>query len=154
MSTAPAPTLETLLAAFVGDARVRMALVLERSGRVVAQHGFTRRVDVMSASALAAAIGASAGELGRMLGGMPFGPLHHAGSDRQLFLAPLPGQFAPLLLLAVFDDDTSLGVVRVVWMELASALERSLPPLPPETVAPADFEGELQRSLTALFANG
>ena len=46
---------------------------------MLAQHGFARSVDVMSACALAAGIHASAGELGRMLDGTPFRGLHHAG---------------------------------------------------------------------------
>ena len=72
MRTAVEGWIEQPLLRFVDDARVRLALVLEPSGRVLAQHGFTRSVDVMSACALAAAIQASAGELGSMLDGAPF----------------------------------------------------------------------------------
>jgi len=43
---------EEPLARFIDDARVRLVLLLESSGRVLAQHGFTRSVDVMSACAL------------------------------------------------------------------------------------------------------
>ena len=41
------------LARFVRDTGVRVALLLEADGRVIAQHGFTRRVDVTTASTLA-----------------------------------------------------------------------------------------------------
>ena len=60
---------EEPLRRFVDDARVLLALLLHPSGQVMAQHGFTRAVDVMSACALAAAIHASAGALGMQLDG-------------------------------------------------------------------------------------
>ena len=41
---------------FVREASVRLVLVLTPAGQVLAQSGFSRAVDVMSAAALAAAI--------------------------------------------------------------------------------------------------
>src|SRR5437764_2626888 len=79
---------EAPLRRFVEDARARMALLLHPSGQVLAQAGFTRAVDVMTACALAAAVHATAGELGRQVDGQAFRGLHHAGEGKQLFLAP------------------------------------------------------------------
>ena len=73
------PWIEAPLRRYVDDARARIALLLHPSGQVVAQAGFTRAVDVMTACALAAAVHATAGELGRQLDGRPFRALHHAG---------------------------------------------------------------------------
>src|SRR2546430_1843399 len=53
---------------FVRESSVRLVLVLTPAGQVLAQSGFSRAVDVMSAAALAAAIVASTGELARQLG--------------------------------------------------------------------------------------
>lgn len=142
--------LEVPLAGFVHDARVRMALVLDTSGRVFAQHGFTRSVDVMTACALAAAIHASASELGRQLGSQGFGPVHHGGADRQAFLAPVPGTDRPLLLLAVFDRASSLGIVRHFYARLLASVVRAHPE-PPSGDAALDFERELGRNLAVLF---
>ena len=137
------------LRAFVRDARVRMALVLETSGRVLAQHGFTRSLDVMSACSLVSAIHASASELGRMLDGEPFGPLHHGGTNRQVFLAPLRCGGRTVLLLAVFDGSSSLGIIRHFWGEFARCVADAPPP-PTNDHAP-DFERDLQRNLAVLF---
>ena len=79
--------IETPLRQFVSDAGAELALLLHPSGQVLAQHGFARAVDVMTACALAAGIHASAGELGRQLDGKPFRGLHHVGRTRQIFLA-------------------------------------------------------------------
>jgi len=136
------------LARFVRDAGVQVAMVLEADGRVIAQHGFTRRVDVTSASTLAAAIQATTRELGRCLGDPSLGPIHHGGADRQLFLAPLPEAAPPRLLLTVFDGRTSLGLVRIFWEELGEAVKRQVTPDAP---SPENFERELQDSLSALF---
>ena len=66
------PWVEAPLKRYVDEARARLALVLHPSGQVVAQAGFTRAVDVMTACALAAAVHATAGELGRRVDGRPF----------------------------------------------------------------------------------
>jgi hypothetical protein len=138
---------------FVGEARVLLALLLHPSGQVLAQHGFTRAVDVMSACALAAAIHASSGELGKQLDGKPFGALHHAGRERQVFLAPVATRASKYILLAVFDQQSSLGIVQLYFEELKVALATAAPG--PEQARPpvlaTDFEGELNRNLAALF---
>lgn len=138
------------LADFVREARVRLALVLEPSGRVLAQHGFTRSVDVMAACSLAAASFASASALGRELG-QALGPLHHGGGDRQLYLVPLGAGDAELLLLAVFDEDTSLGIVRHFAAAFAQRVGRAAPAETTPVVLAEDFEHELGRNLATLF---
>ncbi len=137
------------LRAFVHDARVQLALVLEASGQVLAQHGFTRSLDVMSACSLAAAIHASAAELGRELGATAFGPLHHAGDARQLFLAPVQCGGRTILLLAVFDGASSLGMVRLFWAEFARRVGDAATPR--VRVQASEFERDLERNLEALF---
>jgi hypothetical protein len=143
---------EAPLRTFVSDARVHMALLLNTSGRVLAQFGFTRSVDVMSACALAAAIHATASELGRQLDGTPFSGSHFAGPDRQFFLAPTHNRQGTQLLCAVFDSQTSIGLVRVYFEELSRALEQSAPdPGGASGTTAEEFENELDRSLSQLF---
>lgn len=138
------------LAEFVREARVRLALVLEPSGRVLAQHGFTRSLDVMTACSLAAAIHASASALGRELG-QTLGPLHHGGADRQLYLVPVAAGEGTLLLLAVFDEDTSLGIVRHFATAFAQRVGRAAPPDTGPAPLAENFERELGRNLATLF---
>jgi hypothetical protein len=144
--------LEEPLARFIEDARVRLVLLLESSGRVLAQHGFTRSIDVMSACALAAAIHASAAEIGRQLDGSPFTSLHHPGTARQIFLGELPTPRGSHILLTVFDDATSIGLVRLYFTELGKRLAAAAP-APAVTASPTlvDFESDLNRNLAKLF---
>ena len=56
---------EAPLKAFVAESQARVALLMTSSGQVVAQHGFTRSLDVMTAAALGAGIIASTRELAK-----------------------------------------------------------------------------------------
>ena len=146
---------EEPLRRFVADARVLFALLVHPSGQVLGQHGFTRAVDVMSACALAAAIHASAGELGRQLEGRPFGGLHHAGRDRQIFLAPAETPRGPFIFLTVFDSASSLGLVQLYFEEFRTRLAAAAPAKDDrKVVLPENFERELNRNLAALFGRG
>jgi predicted regulator of Ras-like GTPase activity (Roadblock/LC7/MglB family) len=131
-------------------------VLLHPNGQVMAQHGFGRAVDVMSACALAAAINASASELGRQLEGNPFRELYHGGTKRQLFLAPATTKRGTYLLLTVFDAETSLGLVRLYFEQFCAALAAAAP-TPPRGLGPVldgNFEQELNQNLTALFGRG
>ena len=150
MRTAVEPWLEEPLLRFIDDARVRLALLLESSGRVLAQHGFTRSIDVMAACALAAAIHASAAEIGRQLDGNPFTSLHHPGQHRQIFLGALPTVSGTHILLTVFDDATSIGLVRLYFAELSRRLA-AMAPAPASAPSLVDFESDLNRNLAKLF---
>lgn len=144
---------EAPLRRFLDDARARLALLLHPSGQVLAQAGFTRQVDVMTACALAAASNATAGELGRRLDGRPFRGLHYAGPEKQLFMASIDTPRGAYICLTVFDQESSLGLVRMFFDELARELSAAAPPLP-ELRAPAlavDFEADLNANLALLF---
>ena len=146
------PGVEVPLKQFVDDARVLLALLLHPSGQVLGQHGFTRAVDVMSACALAAGIFASAGELGRMLDGRPFGGLHHAGRVRQIFLGQAETARGPYIFLTVFDAASSLGLVQLYFEEFRARLAVAAPPpVQQEPVLQENFELELNKNLAMLF---
>jgi hypothetical protein len=145
--------IEEPLLRFIDDSRVRLVLLLETSGRVLAQHGFTRSIDVMSACALAAAIHASAAEIGRQLDGNAFTTLHHPGNERQIFIGELPTARGSHILLTVFDDTTSIGLVRLYFTELSRRLAAATPAPAVAVPAPSlvDFESDLNRNLAKLF---
>jgi len=147
------PWIEPPLRRFVDEARARIALLLHPSGQVLAQAGFTRDVDAMTACALAAAVHATASELGRQLDGKPFRGLHYSGPEKQLFLGAIETRQGLYICLTVFDQESSLGLVRMFFDELARDLAAAAPAVV-EPKAPAlavDFESDLHKSLAALF---
>lgn len=110
------------IAEFVRESRVRIALLINGSGQVLAQHGFTRSYEVMNVASLAAAAHASARALAEMTRAQRWTHLHHAGKDRQLFLAPVKTPIAELILVAIFDNETSLGIVQLFFEHLTSGI--------------------------------
>ena len=145
--------IEEPLRRFVEDASVSLALLLHPSGQVLAQYGFTRAMDIMSACALAAAIQVSAAELGKQLEGKPFSGLHHAGKDRQIFLAEARTASSAYIFLTVFDERSSLGLVRLYFDEFRTNLAKAapLPAEAPEPMLNENFERELNKNLAVLF---
>jgi predicted regulator of Ras-like GTPase activity (Roadblock/LC7/MglB family) len=139
---------------FVRESRVRIALLVNGAGQVLAQHGFTRSYEVMNVASLAAAAHASSRALAELSGAGRWEHLYHGGQERQLFLAPLRTPVDELILVAIFDGDSSLGIVRLFY----ETLERDVSALPEFTAArqgtdQASFERDLEAGLEFISDN-
>ena len=132
--------LKAPIATFVRESRVRTALVINGAGQVLAQHGFTRSYEVMNVASLAAAAHASAGALAQMTEAQRWKHMHHAGKEHQMFLAPMKTPANELILVAIFDNDTSLGIVQLFFDQLGNAVA-ALP----------EFQHKLQQTTQQAF---
>ena len=142
------PPLETFLA----ESSARVALLMTSAGQVVAQHGFTRSLDVLSAAALGAGIIASTTEVARIMGTPPFGALVHQGARQGVFLAGFDTPRGRWIGLVVFGPDTSVGLVSLFFDRLVRELVAAAPPEGARgPVLAENFERELNASLHALF---
>ncbi len=137
---------------FVTESGARLTLLMTPSGQVLAQHGFTRAVDVMAAAALGSAVYLSSGEIAYLLGDAEFATVHHGGGQHGIFLGGFTVPHGRLLALVVYGSDTTIGLVQLFFDELVGTLaavaprkERHRP------VLAADFERELNDSLASLF---
>ena len=143
---------ETPLQTFLAESAARVTLLMTSSGQVVAQHGFTRSLDVMSAAALGAGILASTAELARIMGARPLDAVVHQGSTVGVYLAGFETPRGRWLGLVVFGQETSLGLVQVFFARLVADLALAAPAAePPRPVLAEDFEDELNSSLRTLF---
>ncbi|HEY8852422.1 MAG TPA: hypothetical protein VIM36_09595, partial [Gemmatimonadaceae bacterium] len=115
------------LTRLMDDARLISGVLLYPTGKAVGQFGFSNAADVMSVCALTSAINASAGELGRQLDGKPFVEMHHAGADRQVFMARCAAGQHEFLFVGVFDRESSFGVVEIYFEEFQKAIEKLTP---------------------------
>lgn len=137
---------------FLAESSARLVLLMTTSGQVIAQHGFTRALDVMSAAALGAGIMASAQELARTISWPPFATMAHQGARQGHFLARFETPRGTWIGLVVFGPETSLGLVQLFFNQLIVQL-RSAAPVVEERreVLAADFERDLNTSLRTLF---
>jgi len=146
------PWVESPLATFLSESAARLTLIMTRAGQVVAQHGFTRAFDVMSAAALGAGIISSTEEMARVMGINQFRTLSHQSRDQGVFLAGFDTPAGRWIGLVVFDRDSSLGLVQVFFDRMVRELARAAPADGPrEEILDQDFENELHSSLRALF---
>ena len=143
---------ERPLGRFVGQSSARLVAVMTPAGQVLAQHGFTKAVDLMSAAALGAAIMASSGALAEQVGERAFAALYHAGLRHGIHLAGCETPRGNLIVLTVFGRETSIGLVQVFFEEFALALKQAAPvDQPRKPVLAENFETELNSSLATLF---
>jgi hypothetical protein len=146
------PWVAAPLRTFLAESGARLVLLMTTSGQVVAQHGFTRSLDVMSAAALGAGITASTEELARILGAPRFGALVHQGTRQGLFLGAFDTPRGRWIGLVAFGPETSVGLVQLFFDQLASEIAEAAPPAAaPAQVLAENFEHELNASLRALF---
>ena len=146
------PWVEAPLATFLTESSARLTLLMTSAGQVVAQHGFTRAFDVMSAAALGAGIMASTDELARLMEVPSFHALSHRGVHHGLFLSGFDTPQGRWIGLVVFGPDSSLGLVQLFFQRMVSDLAALAPGREPtQQVLGADFEDELNASLRTLF---
>jgi hypothetical protein len=140
---------------FAREAGLTLVLLINESGQVLAQRGFARALDVMGVASLGAGIHASSHALAVMIGEGGFRHLHQGGSAAQVFIGPFRTPAEDLIAIAVFGEDSSLGLVQVFFAELA----RDVAALPgwSETRPTADarsFERDLSAGLETIFGGG
>ena len=146
------PWVEVPLQTFLDESSARLTLLMTSSGQVVAQHGFSRSLDVMTAAALGAGIGASTEELARLMGSPRFGALVHHGARQSCLLAGFTTPRGRWIGLVVFGPETSVGIVQLFFDEMVQQLASAAPrDQPAGSTLPENFEHELDASLKALF---
>lgn len=121
-----AGALEEPMKDFVRESRVRTALLVNHSGQVLAQHGFSRSYDIGDVATLAAAAHSSAHALAELTDSGRWMHLHHAGQEKQIFLAPFAVAGDDLILVAIFDEDSTLGLVQLFFDRLVERI-REIP---------------------------
>jgi hypothetical protein len=146
------PWVAAPLQTFITESSARLILLMTTSGQVVAQHGFARSIEVMTAAALGAAIVASTEELARVMSAPRFAALVHGGTRQSCMLSAFGTPRGRWIGLVVFGSETSVGIVQLFFdqmvEELVTAAPREQMHSPP---LPENFEHELNASLKELF---
>ncbi|HEX7337081.1 MAG TPA: hypothetical protein VF252_07730 [Gemmatimonadales bacterium] len=140
------------LQTFLAESSARLILLMTTSGQVIAQHGFSRSFEVMTAAALGSAIVASTEELARIMGSPRFGALVHGGNRQSCMLSAFGTPRGRWIGLVVFGPETSVGIVQLFFDQMVEELVGAAPREQPAPPALAEnFERELDTSLKELF---
>jgi len=146
------PWVEAPLQTFLTESSARLILLMTTSGQVVAQHGFSRSFEVMTAAALGSAIVASTEELARIMGAARFGAVVHGGNQQSCMLSAFGTPRGRWIGLVVFGTETSIGIVQLFFDQMVEELVEAAPREQQARVPLAEnFEHELNASLKELF---
>ena len=113
--------IETVLAGFLRESNARTALIVDRTGQLVATVGEPPTFDPTAFASLTAADFSANDQLARMLGEPEFGALFHQGERESMYLADVARR---VILVVLFDNRTTLGLVRLKMKETVNELTR------------------------------
>jgi predicted regulator of Ras-like GTPase activity (Roadblock/LC7/MglB family) len=99
-----------LLNSLLREANARTALLVDRTGQMLATVGEEPRFDPIAFASLTAADFSANDQLARMLGENEFAALFHQGEKDSLYLADVARR---VILVVLFDNRTTLGLVKL-----------------------------------------
>ena len=118
------PELERALDDMLQRCQAECALLISRDdGSLITARGFVRSLDTTSLAALAAGAFASAREIARLIGEPEFSVLFHQGRREHIHVGLAGGQ---ALLMVLFNDLTTVGLVRLCGRECGAKIEQIL----------------------------
>ncbi len=105
----------------VKDANAKGIFVVDRNGQLISEAGEMRGIDTTSLASLTAGCIAATGGLAKIVGEEEF-PVHfHQGARDNLHITLIAGR---IILVVVFDERSSLGLVRLRVKKAGAQLAR------------------------------
>jgi predicted regulator of Ras-like GTPase activity (Roadblock/LC7/MglB family) len=99
-----------LLSGLLRETSVRSLLLVDRAGQIVTNVGEAPQFDTQAFASLTAADFSANDQLARMIGEHEFSSLFHQGEKESMYLADIARR---VILVALFDNQTTLGLVRL-----------------------------------------
>ncbi len=106
---------------FLVDSSARCALLVDRTGQLVATVGEQPRFDATTFATLTAADFSANDQLARLIGESDFNTLFHQGDKESMYLADVARR---VILVVLFDNRTTLGLVRLKMKQTVEELTR------------------------------
>jgi len=146
-----------ILREFLKLSNAKCVLLVDKEGHMVTRQGVTREFDMDTISALVAGSFAATKEMARLLGEDEFSVLFHQGKTDSIQLSLVGDR---TLLTVIFDEATTVGMVRLYAAETAKRLgeifekherQRATTPRRPEEDLDHGFVGSAKDKLDDLF---
>lgn len=113
--------IDSLLTKLLKGAEAKCALLVDKDGHLITRQGFTHSLDTTALAALLAGSFASTKEIARLVGETEFSVLFHQGKKDHIHMS-LVGERS--ILVVIFDDRTTIGMVRLYSKETAVELAK------------------------------
>src|SRR2546421_1970098 len=101
--------IKAVLARLRLDSSARLVVLVEKDGQQIAAHGELGALDTTSLASLVAGNVAATGGMARLIGEKEFPTLSHEGERESIYISVI----GRVLLVVVFDDRSSLGLVKL-----------------------------------------
>jgi len=103
------------------DSAARLVVLVDKDGQQIAVHGELGDLDTTSLASLAAGNVAATGGMAKLIGENEFPTLSHEGAKESIHISVI----GRVLLLVVFDDRSSLGLVKLRSKQLSHELAKA-----------------------------
>lgn len=111
--------IDGLISKMLKGAEAKCALLVDKDGHLITRQGFTHSLDTTALAALLAGSFASTKEIAKLVGESEFSVLFHQGKKDHIHMT-LVGDRS--ILVVIFDDRTTIGMVRLYAKETAMEL--------------------------------
>jgi predicted regulator of Ras-like GTPase activity (Roadblock/LC7/MglB family) len=111
--------IERILNQLIKNSQAKCALLVDKDGHLITRQGFTQSLDTTALAALLAGSFASTKEIARLVGEPEFSVIFHQGKKDHIHVC-LAGERS--ILAVIFDDRTTIGLVRLYTKETAEEL--------------------------------
>ncbi len=108
-----------ILADFLDRSQAKCALLIDKEGHLVTKKGFTKSFNTDSIAALVAGSFAATKQVAQLLGETEFTVLFHQGKSENIHIGLVAER---ALVVVIFDDRTTLGMVRLYAEDLTQRL--------------------------------
>jgi predicted regulator of Ras-like GTPase activity (Roadblock/LC7/MglB family) len=144
--------IDAILTKMLKGAEAKCALLVDKDGHMITRQGFTHSLDTTALGALLAGSFASTKEIARLVGETEFSVLFHQGKKDHIHMSIVGDRS---ILVVIFDDRTTIGMVRLyakeASLELAQIFEDLKAGSARESGVSADFADEAQNKLDDIF---
>jgi predicted regulator of Ras-like GTPase activity (Roadblock/LC7/MglB family) len=114
------------------DANAKVVFLVDKNGQLIAAAGQTQHIDTTSLASLTAGNVAAMGGLAKLIGENEFPNQFHEGAKDSLYMT-LVGR---IVLVVIFDNRTSLGLVRLRIKKASDELQKIFEQLTKRSDAP------------------
>jgi predicted regulator of Ras-like GTPase activity (Roadblock/LC7/MglB family) len=114
--------IKEILARLQVDSNSKIVFLVDKNGQQIAAHGDMRGVDATSLASLTAGNVAATDGLAKLIGEKEFSILFHEGERDNIHISLVAQR---VILVVIFDEKSSLGLVRLRVKKASTELERA-----------------------------